>query len=273
MEETNKGYKDFRIAVPKPFQEIFSHFYFAENHSDEVITHTSLPSYQTILVFNFKNSVLLHSSKNTQIKIEKCLVFGPVKQAFKYSMPKNSELLVVTFKDDGFYRFFRNASVAKKIPVNPDTLLEENCFTSLWNELDKIEDVQERINILLEFWKPFVNQQDSIVEQLNNFSEENVSPIKSIALDNDQTERSIQLKHKKLLGYSDKEIKRYERFIKAIEYIQNSATKGSKIDWFEVVDACGYYDQSQLIHDFNYYINLTPTKYLKFQQDICNSGQ
>jgi len=272
MEETNKGYRDFRIAVPKPFQKIFSHFYFAENYSDEVITHTSLPSYQTILVFNFKNRILLHSSKNTQIKIEKCLVFGPVKQAFKYSMPKNSELLVVTFKDDGFYRFFGNASVAKKIPVNPDTLLEENCFTSLWKELYKIDDVQERINILLEFCKPFVNQQDSIVEQLNNFSEENVSPIKSIALDNDQTERSIQLKHKKLLGYSDKEIKRYERFIKAIAHIQNSATTASKIDWFEIVDICGYYDQSQLIHDFNYYLNLSPTKYLKFQQDICNSG-
>ncbi|MET4082676.1 AraC-like DNA-binding protein [Pedobacter sp. UYP30] len=271
MKEETKGYKDFRIPVPTSFQEIFSHFYYAENQSDEIITHTSMPSYQTILVFNFKNRVLLHSSKNTQIKIEKCLVFGPVRNAFKYSMPKNSELLVVTFKDDGFYRFFGNASAAKKIPVNPDDLLEENCFTSLWKELDKINDVQDRINVLLEFCRPFLDPQNQIIEQLNNFSNDNVSAIKAVAQDNDRTERSIQMKHKKLLGYSEKEIKRYERFIKAIELIQKTAAKASKIDWFEVIETCGYYDQSQLIHDFTYYINLSPTKYLKFQQDICNS--
>jgi AraC-like DNA-binding protein len=42
------------------------------------------------------------------------------------------------------------------------------------------------------------------------------------------------------------------------------------MDWFEVINECGYYDQSQLIHDFKHYINLSPAKYLKFQQDICN---
>ncbi|MFZ0596955.1 MAG: AraC family transcriptional regulator [Flavobacterium sp.] len=37
------------------------------------------------------------------------------------------------------------------------------------------------------------------------------------------------------------------------------------------MDQCGYYDQSQLIHDFKYYMNISPTKFLKFQNDIYGS--
>ena len=73
------------------------------------------------------------------------------------------------------------------------------------------------------------------------------------------------------MSYSAKEYNRYERFIKAIALIQNIAYTNSKIDWFEIVAECAYYDQSQLINDFKHYINLSPTKYLKFHQDICNS--
>ena len=85
-----------------------------------------------------------------------------------------------------------------------------------------------------------------------------------------QSERNIQTIHKKHLGYSAKELNHYQRFLRAIELIQDIASKSSKIDWFKIINECGYYDQSQLIHDFKNYINLSPTKYLKFQQDICN---
>jgi len=44
----------------------------------------------------------------------------------------------------------------------------------------------------------------------------------------------------------------------------------TKEDWFTIIDHLGYYDQSHLINDFKYYLNLSPTKYIKFQQDICD---
>ncbi|HEY0298211.1 MAG TPA: AraC family transcriptional regulator [Arachidicoccus sp.] len=52
--------------------------------------------------------------------------------------------------------------------------------------------------------------------------------------------------------------------------MQSIASNAKKIDWFDIISECGYYDQSQLIHDFKHYINLSPVKYLSFQQDICN---
>lgn len=197
-------------------------------------------------------------------------MLGPIKHAFDYSLPPKSKILVANLKDDAFYRFFGNAWVADNLPINPDDLLHENCFTALWAELDKLNDTNEQVNYILEFSKPYLKQINAIAEQLTNSIGSTLNSIKSIAKQQHQTERNIQLNHKKHLGYTAKELNRYQRFLKAIELIQKLASKPRKINWFEIINECGYYDQSQLIHDFKYYINLSPTKYLKFQQDICN---
>jgi AraC-like DNA-binding protein len=270
MTENEEKYSNFKIAVPTDYEDVFSHFYFAENSTAETITKTLLPSYQTILIFNFGTTAILYSNEKTEIKIDKCLVLGPLKQAFDYSLPQKSKILVANFRDDAFYRFFGNASVAEHLPANPDDLLDENCFTALWSELNRINDTNHQVNYILDFCKPYLKQRNKIAVKLTNFDDETLNPIKSIASQQNQTERNIQLNHKKHLGYSAKEINRYQRFLKAIELLQNIASTSTKIDWFEIINECGYYDQSQLIHDFKHYIKISPTKYLKFQQDICN---
>ncbi|MDR7370254.1 AraC family transcriptional regulator [Flavobacterium aquidurense] len=267
----NKGqYRNFKITVPTEYEDVFSHFYFAENTTTETITKTLLPSYQTILIFNFGTTTILYSNQRTEIEVDKCLILGPIKHSLDYSLPPKSKILVANFKDDAFYRFFGNASVAEHLPLNPDDLLNENCFTALWTELNKINDTNYQVNYILDFCKPYLKQRNIIAEKLTNFNDEILNPIKSVASQQNQTERNIQLNHKKHLGYTSKEINRYQRFLKAVELIQTYATASAKIDWFEIISKCGYYDQSQLIHDFKHYINISPTKYLKFQQDICN---
>jgi AraC-like DNA-binding protein len=269
MKKDDEKYTNFRIAIPKEYEDVFSHFYYAENTSPDIISKTFLPSFQTIMIFNFGERSILHSKDNTQLEVDKCLILGPVKQAFHYSLSSNSEILVANFKDDAFYRFFGNASALGDLPVNPDDLLDENCFTSLWDQLNKIKDISERVSYILDFCKPYLKKRNEIAKQLSNFRDETLNPIKSIANLQNQTERNIQLNHKKTLGYSAKEINRYHRFLKTIGLIETIASKSVKIDWFEIINECGYYDQSQLIRDFKHYINISPTKYLKFQQDIC----
>ncbi len=141
--------------------------------------------------------------------------------------------------------------------------MEENCFTNLWYELKKISSAFERVNFILEFCKPYLQSRNTAFEPLANFNvRDNIlNPIKAVAAETHKSERNIQLNHKKYLGYSAKEINRYNRFLKAVEIIQNIALNSTKLDWFEVIDQCGYYDQSQLIHDFKHYINLSPNNF------------
>ena len=269
--ENREGYNSCRIAVPLAFEEVFSHFYVAGNKSDLAITQTLLPSFQTIMVFSFGAPVSFTTKENDEVSVEKCLVIGPIKQAFDYILPPRSEILVANFKDDAFFRFFGDAILTKNMAVHPDELLNENCFTLLWSELSKITDNEGRVDHMLNFSKPYLRNRSPIAGQIAGFDAGGLSPVKEISDRNAVSERTVQLNHKKYFGYSAKEITRYQRFLKAIQQIQSIASSNdARMDWFEVINECGYYDQSQLIHDFTHYLNLSPSKYLKFQQRICN---
>ena len=262
-------YNEFRISVPEEFENIFTHFYFAENTAERPVTKTLLPTYQTILLFCFGESATMSTLEKTNIHVDKCMVFGPVRQAFDYTLPVGCSILVANFKDDAFYRFFGKASIEQSVR-HPDELLEENCFTELWHQLAELHSATAQVDHILEFCKPYLQYQDITGKLLSSFENDLLNPIKVIAEQTRQTERNIQRKQKEQFGYSLKEINRYNRFLKAIKIIEQETGKQNKVQWFTIIDECGYYDQSQLIHDFRHFINISPAQYLKFQQDICN---
>lgn len=272
MEKNNQKLISYRLPVASEFSEVFSHFYFAENSLSVPLTRTLMPSFQTIMVFNFGAKALLNSKHGIEIEIDKCIVLGPIKSAFKYSLPPGSQILVVNFKADAFYRFFGKASLSGSLAINPDVEIDENCFTHLWHQLNAIQSVSDKVSCMLDFCKPYLQSQNTTSSLLSNFESNSESIIKSIAEITGQSERNIQLMHKKHFGYTAKEINRYQRFLKTIELIQKVLLSKKKVDWFEVIGECGYYDQSQLIHDFKHFLNLSPTNYLKFQQEICQSS-
>ena len=265
-------YIERRIAVPEAFEEVFTHFYIAENHTGEAIAKTLVPSFQTMFIFNFGPPISMISPLDTTISLDECFVLGPLKQSLQYTLPAGADMLVANFKSDAFYRFFGQVSVLE-VPVHPDALLEENCFTNLWHQLKSISSQEERVQFILEFCRPYIRNREAAVNRLVKFLEtdDKLNPVKAIAYETDKSERAIQLQHKKYLGFSAKEIIRYKRFLKVMELLQHMAP-AEKADWFTIIEQCGYYDQSQLIHDFQHYLHLSPSKYLKFQQDICVSN-
>ncbi|SFW59527.1 AraC-type DNA-binding protein [Sinomicrobium oceani] len=265
----SETFKAHRIPVPSEFREVFTHFYFAANHSGEVIRKSFLPSYQIILIFSFGEKISIQSGEQ-QTVVEGCLLLGPVKKAFDYTLVPGSEILVANFKGDAFYRFFGNALMEKSIKVHPDHLMTDHCFSWLWSELKKITVHKKRVDFILDFSRPYLRDRHPLINRLTRFEHKNLDVVKTLAEETGQTERNIQLLHKKQLGYSAKEIHRYYRFLRAIEMLEQYTSGEQEINWFDLIHTCGYYDQSQLIHDFKYYLGLTPVSYLKFQREICN---
>lgn len=271
MIDKTPEYHQLRISVPPEFENVFSHFYFAENTSEQAVTKTLLPTYQTILLFCFGENASMMTKEKTKLSVDKCIVFGPIRQAFDYTLPSKTSILVANFKDDAFYRFFGKTAIENQsITVHPDNLLKENCFTNLWQELSQLHSTQEQVDHIFAFCRLYLQDQSFTSKLLSNFNDKNLNPVKTVAEQICQSERNIQLKHKELFGYSSKEITRYSRFLKAIKTIEKEIEKQNKVEWFSIIDECGYYDQSQLIHDFKHFLNISPSRYLKFQQDICN---
>ena len=123
---------------------------------------------------------------------------------------------------------------------------------------------------LCDFSQPYIKQRNNIVEKITLFrNHPSKDPIKSVAEEESISRRTVQKKHKQSFGYTSKEIDRYQRFSKALQVLESKTVNNETVDWFDLIGQCGYYDQSQLIHDFNHYLNCTPSHYLEFQQDIC----
>ncbi|MCF0074223.1 helix-turn-helix domain-containing protein [Dyadobacter sp. CY261] len=269
MKQENGIYSDQRIAVPVEFADFFTHFYAAQNNSEQDVKKTLIPSFQTIIVFSFGPSIKFKSCGNS-LELNECVILGPIRQVIEYTLPPGAHLLIANFKDDAFYRFFGPAVLSDQMAVHPDELLDENCFTRLWLRL-KNESTTNRIALILDFCRPYLRPRHLSVTR---FTEEKadytvVNPIKTVAQKTGQSERNVQLNHKKYFGFTAKEKARYEKFSKALQLLQTSS---GKIDWHQIAETCGYYDQSQLIRDFNHYLNLSPGRYIKFQKDICKAG-
>jgi len=264
-------YRNRKIPVPPEFADVFSHFYEAVNDSPREIRKTLLPSFQTIIVFSFGAGISFSTKQHTTIAYEKCLVLGPIKKPIDYTLPPCSEMLVANFNGDAFYRFFGQAIVSEHVPIHPDQLVDDDCFTNLWCLLKKKKTADDRVNMILDFCRPYLRERDVTVKKLIDFGadERSTSPIKAIAEESNVSERAIQSKYKKYLGFSAKEITRYKRFMQAIELSEAALIKNKKVDWLSIINECGYYDQSQLIHDFKHFLNLSPMQYVKFQEDVC----
>ncbi len=267
--EQDPAYVQYRIAVPPEFSGVFSQFYYAHNGTASAVTHTLLPSYQTLMVFALTGGLWLDTKEHTRIMVTQCMITGPVRQAFRYTLEPGATMLVVSFKDDAFFRFFGAQALPLHIPVPADTLLPDNCFTGLWAYLQQLDTPEQQVAALLDFSRPYLKVQDPLSQRLSGFDEQVQSPIKALSQELQQSERNLQNHYKKYFGYTAKEKSRYLRFIRAIHYLQQHP---GTTDWFELIHTFGYYDQSQLIHDFKHYLGLSPGQYLKFQQDICSTA-
>jgi AraC-like DNA-binding protein len=59
------------------------------------------------------------------------------------------------------------------------------------------------------------------------------------------------------VGITPKQFGRVQRFQRALDLMRTSSTP----NWADIVVACGYFDQSHLIHDFQTFLGLTPTEF------------
>jgi len=262
----HQSYVSYRIEPPLEFSEIVTHFYVARNEGSLPVTKTLIPTFQAILIFNFGAPGMLLFDENTEAFQGKCLVLGPIKKPLGYTLAATSEIFVVNFKDDAFYRFFGNVMHGLDAPKNPDDFLENDCFEQLWQKLLQVGSDGKRIELLLDFCQPYLEERDPIASQLTSFDDETQNEVKAIAADLKLTERTIQKAYKKRFGFTAKEKARYQRFLRVIRDVGDATTN---VDWQQLTHRHNYYDQSHLIRDFKLYLGVSPQHYLKLRNDMC----
>jgi hypothetical protein len=175
-----------RIAIPREFEDIFTHFYYALNDTGNPVTQKLLPTFQTILVFSLGGKITLNAKQT--IEINKVIILSTVKKLLEYTLFPRAEMMVVNFNLDGFYRFFGSGLKSDaEFLIQPDDLFEEDCFTDLWRKLKPLSSVDER---------PFAAGQIIAQREADAFC----SPIKVIASENRQSVRTLTKRQKKTVA-------------------------------------------------------------------------
>ena len=261
---TKPPYQGERMEVPSELQGIYTHFYFAQNDSDQVLEFTFVPSFQVMLIFSLGTPISLMIRDQPEVVIERYFILGPVKQAFNYRLPPGANVVVVNFANDGFHRLF-GAATAQSSRLEQ---LDEDCFSAIHRALQQQDSAAQQRDLLLVVGKDYL--QSSARIELDTQEMVNQS-VHEQALLKETHARTLQMHYKNRLGYSVKEYTRYHRFMQMITLVQESLANQREVDWADVVFTCGYYDQSHLIRDFKHYLMMSPSQYLKLSQQMCTS--
>ena len=233
------------------------------------VVRTLLPTFQVIVLFNLGTPAELWPAAPAEALVPVhepvgCILLGPLKSAWHYRLRAGARVLVVNFTLAGFYRLF-------KVPVNkldggpldPDTVLPGGCFAALWARLAALTQPAQLLAVLTEFCLPYLRapetDQAALVEQLGLLAHSpHLNPLRVLAVASHRSERTVQLRFQKYLGFSAKEAARFLRFRRVLAAVAQLSEDSPAPDWLALVEAHGYHDQSHLIHDFAHFLHQSP---------------
>jgi AraC-like DNA-binding protein len=161
--------------------------------------------------------------------------------------------------------------------LDPDLLMQKNKLEKMWEMLGMLPSAMQRIELMTQYLLSDLKENEPetlpLLESVSYFHSAQVSPVKAIADKAALTERTVQSRFKRYVGYSSKELLRFLRFKKVLYHIL-SLTE-SLVDWADLVERYGYHDQSHLIKDFKYYTGVSPRQFMKLneQDGFCMSTE
>ena len=246
-------------------------------------THTLWPTFQVTLFFNLGSGAveLWPAGPGGVVPVQRLVgagVLGPLKTAWQYRLSGGARVLVVNFTLAGFYRLFR-------VPVDrlgagltdPDDLPGQASFAALGGRLRALPGLPRLGQALAAFCRPYLRPaeapQAELLARLPVLAHQpHLDPARAIAAASQLSARAVQLRFRKYLGFSAKEVARFLRLRRVLASLAQRPAAAEKPDWFALLDQHGYYDQSHLIHDFTHFLHQSPsevTRQLLTDESLC----
>ncbi|CCH01684.1 transcriptional regulator, AraC family [Fibrella aestuarina BUZ 2] len=251
-------------AIP-PLEAVFRHVY-AVRHDAEAqpVVQQLLPNYEMLVGFNFGTDVPIRLGGQA-FSIHHTAIIGPLDKTLAYEVRPGADLMVVVFTLNGFYRLMGHQLKTGMADIRlTSPQLESVTLVSLWEELANRPTLYERISHVNAYALTQLMPADDVTRRMpadvGYFETTAVDPVKGMAGDRQLTPRSVQQRMKTHLGYSAKELTRFLRFRKLIDRLMEA--RPSAVDWQALVTEFGYYDQPHLSRDFQYFLGLSPRRFL-----------
>lgn len=265
----------FRTHIPRfPLNEFVETFIFYEGVQHAHKIDRFLPNGETEILIDFHDTPQYIYDNNTLKEIQACnRVWASGFRTEPITIPSGNDaaMLVIVFKKGKAAPFF-------PFPMDEiadcvvDADLVWGCdFESLREKLLETKDIDLRFTLVEEF----------LVKKFHSQLE--LNPCVAFAV-GEMTERPdsvniARMNHK--IGYSQKHFTemfrkqvgvtpkvylKVMRFQKAVQMI----SAADSINWGQISQECGFYDQAHFINDFKHFSGLTPAKFAEIQINYPN---
>ncbi|AKD54888.1 helix-turn-helix domain-containing protein [Spirosoma radiotolerans] len=261
------------FVAPERLTEVFRHIYYMKHPSEAARQQLQLfPHYEMMLVFNFGPSLSVSVADDTSL-VERVAVLGPLDRVLTYELLPDAEVMVVVFTLNGFYRLLGKPIHTLRTETENQVAvpLTEPTYLDLWENLAQLPSIADRAELLMTYIQVHVAPEDTaaLLNEVSLFANLAIDPVKTIAKNRHLSPRSVQLRLQTIVGFSAKEMARFIRFKNVIaQLVKEHPTLP---DWADLVVLHGYHDQPHLIRDFQRYLGLSPTDFVKqlAEQPIC----
>ena len=252
------------IAPTPPLAEFIDQFWYSYD----------APAYQTVrvvptgtieLVFNLDQDDLgfYFTERSGSYKSFSGAVFSGA-HARPLFVETRKHVMGVHFKPGGAFPFLR-------VPASEltDTHVD---LEALWGK--SARDLREQLCAASTPAKRFRVLESALIACLENSSEEHravraaldifrreagEARIRNLAAHLGLSQRHFIKVFSKQVGVTPKLFGRVQRFQRAVDLTRRNSTP----DWSDIAVACGYFDQSHLIHDFQIFAGLSPSEFLR----------
>jgi AraC-like DNA-binding protein len=257
----------YRRAIPQPpLSELVQCLWYSEGVSSNHSKERLLPNGECAVIFNLINSPIRIYEVQDLSRFRSygvAVLSGARADCFAIDTHQQERVIGIQFRAGGAFPFLRvPASEAEGRSVDLDDIWPRNA--SEIRERLLAESTPEAMLTVLEH---------CLLEQLVSTPE--LHPAVAFAVAQFQrptvncsvravceqigisSRRFIELFHRQV-GLTPKVFSRVRRFQHVLETVQ----QGKELDWAQVAIACGYYDQSHFIHEFQAFSGLTPSEYV-----------
>ncbi|MCX6212996.1 helix-turn-helix domain-containing protein [Spirosoma sp.] len=272
MKENNQTIAQTFVA-PDRLTEVFRHIYYMKHPGEATSQQLQLfPHYEMMLVFNFGPPISVSVADDTA-QVERVAVLGPLDRVLTYELLPDAEVMVVVFTLNGFYRLLGQPihTLRTETANHVAVPLTDLTYLDLWETLAQLPAIADRAELLMTYIQVNVAPEDtaSLLDEVSLFTNLAIDPVKTIAKNRHLSPRSVQLRLQSIVGFSAKEMARFIRFKNMIAQLVKQYP--TQPDWADLVVLHGYHDQPHLIRDFQRYLGLSPTDFVKqlAEQPIC----
>jgi AraC-like DNA-binding protein len=225
-----------------------------------------VPSGTIELVVNLhENELRIYDPQGGRCRpLSGAVISGAYKHSFVIDTQEHASIVGIHFKPGGAFSFLGvEASELADIHIDLEALWGRSAI-ELRERLSTANTPAERFGLLEEalmahLFRPLARHH-AVLFALDTFGRADPDlAVRDVA-------RYAGLSHRRFIqlfarevGMSPKLFCRVRRFQLALETVRQTAVP----DWSGLALDCGYYDQSHLIHDFRYFMNLSPTEFIR----------